>query len=158
MDRWDWIWIGWLVFLVVMDIIADRKPGATFSEHCREWFKSSFGAVALAVFLVALYLHFIIGLSVLPVVVAGGVIAYLIRRSYVMFRWDKWVEGAVFSVLISGLGAGIMGALQDGSITGSEWWGLFVLAGGLFFGYCKNHPPSAWDGVDRRIPPTPPVN
>lgn len=137
---WDWFWIGWLLWMVIGDPIANRFKGGTFSEHCRVWFGSPTGALTLGAFFLVLYLHLVANWPVYPVIVVGVGIAHYIRRSYVMFRWDKWFEGAV----VACLGTVALSAaplLSDGKITGVEavmLVGAFCLAFGT---YVKQHPP-----------------
>ncbi len=149
MGFWDFVWIGWMAFLVVMDVIADHTPGATFSEHCRVWFKTPKGAITLGAFMLVLYLHFVVNWPVYPVIIIGVGIAHYVRRGYVMFRWDKWAEGAVFSGFVA-IATSAVPLLSDGRVTLTE--GVMML--GFFLGgvalYIKTHPVPEWDGVDRR--------
>ena len=77
---WTKIWLGWLAFLVGADVIADRKDGATFSEHCAIWFHSMSGRAVLATFLAVLYAHLAYSISVIPVIISGVAVGYYILR------------------------------------------------------------------------------
>jgi hypothetical protein len=98
------------------------------------------GALTLGAFFLVLYLHFVVNWPVYPVIILGVGIAHFVRRSYVMFRWDKWAEGAVFAGLVA-LATGAAPFLTDGKVTGVE----AVMMLGTFFGgialYIKTHPP-----------------
>ena len=148
---WTTLWICWLAFMVVADIIANRTPGATFSEHVRLWCRSIYAKLVLGAFFVALYVHFAINAPVWPVVALGAGVGYFVARG-VLMRWDKALQGALFSgILTVVLGAAPF--FTDGRITGAE--GVMLL--GIFLGgvglYIKQHPPVEWDGVDRRTTP-----
>lgn len=149
---WTIVWIGWLAFLIVFDIIANFTPGATFSEHCRIWFKSFFARVILALFLIALYVHFIINWPVWPVIIFGSGIGLFIARKGEMFRWDQWFKGLAVAVGVAVISAAGP-ILSDGAITKAEWWSLLVLVLGVTGAWCKTHPPETWDGEDRRVTP-----
>jgi hypothetical protein len=140
MSFWDWLWIAGLGAFVVLDVIADRTIGATFSEHVQDWFEQPSGKVVLLVFFAALFGHFAFRASVWPVVGAGAIVAlYILRRYYVM-RWDKWFEGAVFAAGVGSLGA-IMAAVTDGQISAGEWYAIGISFVGSLVGWMKQHPP-----------------
>lgn len=79
---WNIIWLAWLLFLVIADLIANKRPGRTFSEHCRIWFKTTVARILLALFFIALYLHFVINWSVYPVAILGLGIGFFIVRNW----------------------------------------------------------------------------
>ena len=138
---WTSIWIGWLVFLVIADLIADRKPGATLSEHCRVWFRSTVARIILALFFLVLYLHFVVNLSVLPVVGLGAGVAFFIARKGKMnIRWDTWLGAVAFAGLTTLLTGGAAAFFSDGTVTRSELFimvGMFLTGAG---GWMKQHP------------------
>ena len=136
---WNWIWIGWFLYMVVADFIADRTPGATFSEHCRVWFHTLSAKVWLGLFLVVLYLHIIANWPVWPVIVGGVGIMYFIKRSFPM-RWDKWFEGLAVSGLVS-VGATGIAFFSDGKLSSGEIYAIIVLFLGGALQYMKGHPP-----------------
>ena len=86
MNFWDFAWIGWIAFMAVADVIADRAPGRTFSEHVQAWFGSFYGRVVLGAFFLALYLHFAFRASVWPVVYLGALVVVFIARWYWLRR------------------------------------------------------------------------
>jgi len=135
--------------MAIGDVIANRKPGATFSEHCRVWFKTPIAKVTLGVFFLVLYLHLVAQWPVYPIIIGGLGLVHFIRRSYVMFRWDKWMEGAVFAGAVTAIAAA-PALLADGKITGVEAMMLLgTFLGGIAL-YIKQHPPQEWDGTERR--------
>jgi hypothetical protein len=79
---WDIIWVAWLMFLVIVDLIANRTDGATFSEHCSEWFSYIYAKILLALFLMALYLHLAFSWSVYPLAILGTALVYPAYKSY----------------------------------------------------------------------------
>lgn len=80
---------------------------------------------------------------------AGRKLAGMIRQRETNMRWDKVLQGAGLSGLLT---AALAAApfFSDGRITGAEGIMLF----GMFLGgvalYIKQHPPVEWDGTDRR--------
>lgn len=149
MSLWDWVWIGWLTFLVVADVIADRFEGATFSEHVQGWFATPSGKVVLLVFFASLYGHLAFAASVWPVVGGGAIVVLYILRRYTMFRWDKWFSGALFAGAV-GAGGIITASLADQVISPGEWYMIGLTFVGCLVGWMKQHPPQPWDGTDRR--------
>ena len=89
MNFWDWAWLGWLAFMAIADVIANRTDDQTFSEHVQKWFGTFYGRVVLALFFVALYLHFAFRASVWPVIYLGFLIAVFIARWYWTTRKKK---------------------------------------------------------------------
>lgn len=137
---WTVVWIGWLVFLAVFDFIANFTPGATFSEHCRIWFKSFFARVILALFLIAFYVHIVVNWPVWPIIILGSLIGLFIARKGEMFRWDQWFKGLIASAGITVI-AGLGPILADGTISKSEWWMILIMFLGGITTWCKTHPP-----------------
>jgi hypothetical protein len=136
---WISIWIAWLLFLVIADVLANRKPGATFSEHSRIWFKSTFARILLALFFIALYLHFVINLPVWPVIGTGAGLGFFVAKDVYM-RWDKLLQGALFSGFLTAV-LGAAPFFTDGKITGAESVMLLgTFLGGVGF-YIKEHSP-----------------
>src|SRR5574340_984236 len=142
---WPWVWIGWLAFLVIADVIADRTPGATFSEHCKIWFRGRRERIALALFFFVLYIHLVYGTSVIPVI-AGGVLIGLIIGRWVkeekhMFRFDRWLVAVFFSGIFTVATGGAAAFFTDGELSRGEiiiMIGMFIAGAGM---YMKTHPP-----------------
>ncbi len=139
---WTLIWIWWLAFLVIADVIAKftHTPGATFSAHVRVWFRSYFARLLLALFFVALYVHFVINWPVWPVIILGSGIGFFIARKGEMFRWDKWFQGLAVSIGVA-LIAAAGPIIADGAVTKAELWSALVLVLGVTGAWCKTHPP-----------------
>jgi hypothetical protein len=65
-----------------------------------------------------------------------------------MFQWNKWFEGMIASGLVAAIM--VIGPLINDGITKSELYMLLsAFLGGIVL-YCKSHPPTPWNGVDRR--------
>ena len=62
--------------------------------------------------------------------------------------WKKWLEGLVWSGVVSAAALGT-GWFADG-VTGAEWKMLGVTFLGGILLYIKTHDAPVWDGTDRR--------
>lgn len=98
-DVWDWTWAAWLLLFLAAEIPAalSKKPGKTFSEHCRTWFSSSFRRGVLVAFLGALASHLAFHASVLPVIIGGcGIVFFILHRVHPAspdaYDWAKKVQ------------------------------------------------------------------
>jgi len=81
------VWCGWLALFLLYEIVAarSRASGDTLSEMVWYWFGvrtarryAILRRLFLAAFLVALLAHLVLGASVLPVIVTGGLVAAVI--------------------------------------------------------------------------------
>jgi hypothetical protein len=132
--------------VIELPAAINKQKDDTLSEHVWKWFrikdnKSRTRRIILGLFLLGLSLHFIFAITVIPVIVFGSIVAYIIGKETGMFRWDQWLKGLAYSVvitLISALGP----VISDGSITASEGWMLVTTALGCITAWCKNHPPA----------------
>ncbi len=81
--------------------------------------------------------------------IAGRKLAGMIKAKENSMRWDKLLQAAALSGLLTAVLAAAP-FFADGKITGAE--GIMLL--GTFLGgvalYIKQHPPAEWDGIDRR--------
>lgn len=156
---WTLVWISWIAFLVIADLIADRKPGATLSEHIQRWFMSTIAKIILAIFFIALYLHFAFSVSVWPVVGGGVGVVYFIyygaKKEGINLAWTKWLQGVLISGAMTIATGGGAAYLQDGLTKGEAYLLLCMFVGGCLL-YMKTHPPAGWDGVERRQDQLPP--
>lgn len=150
--NWTIVWISWMTFIAVFDFVANFTPEATFSEHCRVWFKSYFARIILALFLIAFYVHIVIGWPVWPIIIFGSILGLFIARKGKMFRWDKWFQGLGVSITVGAIAA-LGPLLADGSISKAEWWSLLIVVIGVTGAWCKSHPPETWTGEERRVNP-----
>lgn len=68
-SKWTWLWIGWLVAFVVLEITAARskrpKP-RTLSEHLWKWFRRPWRRVILVGLLGLLFWHLAAGPDLKP--------------------------------------------------------------------------------------------
>ena len=154
MTFWDWLWPAGLVAFTILDAIADRIPGATFSTHAEDWFKSSGSKVMLLLLFVTLYGHIAFSASVWPFLGAALMcLLFVLRRYDMSFRWDKWFEGLMVGIVV-GAGQVILSAVSDGKVTSTEWYTIAITVVGAGVAWCKDHPPVI--DVPSPVPPLSP--
>ena len=78
-------WIGWLVLFLVYEIYAavSKQDDDTLSENVWLWFDEVWERAVLGVFMLALTAHFVFSTTVLPIIVLGPVLVFIIGRDYV---------------------------------------------------------------------------
>ena len=81
-------WIGWLVLFLIYEVYAafSKQEEDTLSENVWLWFDEVWERAVLGVFMLALGLHFVFSTTVLPIIVLGPVLVFIIARDYIGYR------------------------------------------------------------------------
>jgi hypothetical protein len=155
---WSVAWVAWGFAFLAIELPAafNNTQDDTLSEHNWNWIgDSKIRRLIVGAFMTALTLHLTFKLTVLPVIIFGIGIAYIIIRWWItsewsdnMFRWDQWAKGLAASVGIAAIGS-VGPFIADGKISGSEWWMILCTVIGGIATYCKTHPPTFQQAVDK---------
>jgi len=84
---WRWLWIGWLVAFLLVEIPAAIRKAKldTLSETVWAWFRGPWRRLVLAAFMVALTCHFVFGASAWWLLTAVPLVGVIV--------WAEFVEG-----------------------------------------------------------------
>lgn len=85
--RWRWAWVAWLIAFLCLEIPAavsergdEERRAKTLSRNVWAWFNTRPERAVFLAFWVALGAHFLAGTTVVPVVVFGAGVAFVIGR------------------------------------------------------------------------------
>jgi hypothetical protein len=75
-------WVGWLVLFLVFEVYAafSKEDDDTLSENVWIWFDRTWERVVLGAFMLSLTSHFVFETTVLPIIVLGGIMTFIIGR------------------------------------------------------------------------------